>query len=93
MVACGIAKSKSNARTLVQQGSIMVNGDKVTDIGYTLSRSDAYDQEFTILKKGKKNWYVVTFWIWKEAVSFIETAFTLLIFFREVVFVVDKAVS
>ena len=61
MVACGIAKSKSNARTLVQQGSIMVNGDKVTDIGYTLSRSDAYDQEFTILKKGKKNWYVVTF--------------------------------
>lgn len=61
MVACGTAKSKSNARTLVQQGSIMVNGDKVTDIGYTLSRSDAYDQEFTILKKGKKNWYVVTF--------------------------------
>lgn len=61
MVACGIAKSKSNARTLVQQGSIMVNGDKVTDIGYTLSRSAAYDQEFTILKKGKKNWYVVTF--------------------------------
>ena len=61
MVACGIAKSKSNARTLVQQGSILVNGDKVTDIGYTLSRSDAYDQEFTILKKGKKNWYVVTF--------------------------------
>lgn len=61
MVACGIAKSKSNARTLVQQGSILVNGDKVTDIGYTLSRSEAYDQEFTILKKGKKNWYVVTF--------------------------------
>lgn len=61
MVACGIAKSKSNARTLVQQGSIMVNGDKVTDIGFTLSRSDAYDQEFTILKKGKKNWFVVTF--------------------------------
>lgn len=61
MVACGIAKSKSNARTLVQQGSIMVNGDKVTDIGFTLSRTDAYDQEFTILKKGKKNWFVVTF--------------------------------
>ena len=61
MVACGIAKSKSNARTLVQQGSILVNGDKVTDIGYTLAKSDAYDGEFTILKKGKKNWYVVTF--------------------------------
>lgn len=61
MVACGISKSKSNARTLVQQGSIQVNGEKVTDLGCTLSRADAYDGEFTILKKGKKNWFIVTF--------------------------------
>lgn len=61
MVACGISKSKSNARTLVQQGSIQVNGEKVTDLGCTLARADAYDGEFTILKKGKKNWYIVTF--------------------------------
>lgn len=61
LVACGVAKSKSNARTLVQQGSIQVNGDKVTDLNYALAQADAYDGEFTILKKGKKNWFIVTF--------------------------------
>ena len=61
LTACGIAKSKGNARTLIQQGSIQVNGDRVTDLQYVLHQSDAYDHAFTILKKGKKNWFIVTF--------------------------------
>lgn len=61
LLKAGISKSKRDARTLIQQGSIQVNGTKVTDLEFALHRTDAFDQEFTILKKGKKNWFVVTF--------------------------------
>ena len=57
----GIAKSKSDARKLIQQGSITVNGQKVTAIETVLAKADAVDQDFTILRKGKKNYFVVQF--------------------------------
>ena len=40
---------------------MQVNGDKVTDLEATLKQADAFDQEFAILKKGKKNYCVLTF--------------------------------
>jgi tyrosyl-tRNA synthetase len=61
LIAAGIASSKGDARRLVQQGSITVNGSKVTDIAAVLKQSEAVNQEFTILKKGKKNYYIITF--------------------------------
>ena len=61
LIAAGISKSKRDARTLIQQGSIQVNGDKVTDLEFSLNKSDAFNQEFSIIKKGKKNWFVLTF--------------------------------
>ncbi len=61
LIAAGISKSKRDARTLVTQGSISVNGDKVTDTNFTLAKADAFDEEFSIIRKGKKNYFVVTF--------------------------------
>lgn len=61
LVESGVSRSKSDARKLIQQGSISVNGNKCTDIETALSKEDAVDREFTILKKGKKNYIVLTF--------------------------------
>lgn len=61
LAACGLAKSKSEARKLIEQGSIQVNGEKVTALDTCVFRKDAIDQDFTILKKGKKNYFVLTF--------------------------------
>ena len=61
MVRAGASKSNSEARKLIQQGSVQVNGVRVTDIGAVLTREEAIDHDFTILKKGKKNYYVLTF--------------------------------
>ncbi|MCI5724025.1 MAG: tyrosine--tRNA ligase [Erysipelotrichaceae bacterium] len=61
MVSAEVCKSKSEARKLVEQGSISVNGNKITDIHTVLKKEDALNQEFTILKKGKKNYFVLTF--------------------------------
>ncbi len=61
LIAAGVSKSKSDARKLVTQGSISVNGNKVTDISFQLLQKDAFDQEFSIIRKGKKNYFIVTF--------------------------------
>lgn len=61
LILAGISKSKRDARTLIQQGSIQVNGEKVQDLEFALTIDAAFDHEFSIVKKGKKNWFVFTF--------------------------------
>lgn len=61
LVLSGISKSKGDARRLIQQGSVSVNGVKQTSLDFVLNRSDAVNSEFTILRKGKKNYYLITF--------------------------------
>lgn len=61
LVQAQIAKSKGDARKLIQQGSVSVNGEKKTALDTVLKREDALNNEFSILKKGKKNYYIITF--------------------------------
>ena len=61
LVEAGVSHSKSEARKLIQQGSVSVNGEKTTAIDAVLNKKDAVDQDFTILRKGKKNYIVITF--------------------------------
>lgn len=53
IISTGIAPSKGQARTLINQGGISLNDEKVTDVNYILSDSDFKDG-YAILKKGKK---------------------------------------
>ena len=61
LVSAGISKSKSDARKLIQQGSVSVNGAKITAIDAVLNKEDAIDRDFTILRKGKKNYFIIRF--------------------------------
>ena len=56
IVLTGIAPSKGQARTLITQGGISLNDEKITDICYVLSDDDFKDG-YAILKKGKKVFY------------------------------------
>ena len=51
-----IAPSKGQARTLINQGGISLNDEKITDVNYSLSEKDFTDN-YAILKKGKKVFY------------------------------------
>ena len=48
--------TKGQARTLVNQGGISLNDNKITDVNYCLSDNDFKDG-YAILKKGKKVFY------------------------------------
>lgn len=56
LVECGICSSKSQAKTLISQGAISLNDEKIGDISYVLSDKD-FEVENTILRKGKKIFY------------------------------------
>jgi len=53
MITAGIAPSKGQARTLIEQGGITLNDTKITDTNYVLSAKDFQDG-YAILRKGKK---------------------------------------
>ncbi len=53
IVLSGIAPSKGQAKTLISQGGITLNDNKIDDIGYKLSEKD-FEEGYAILKKGKK---------------------------------------
>ena len=61
LVEAGVCHSKSEARKLIQQGSVSVNGEKQTAIDAVLQKETAVDHDFSILRKGKKNYIVITF--------------------------------
>ena len=56
IILTNLAPSKGQARTLITQGGISLNDEKITDVNYTLSEKDFTDN-YAILKKGKKVFY------------------------------------
>ncbi|SDH91069.1 tyrosine--tRNA ligase [Propionivibrio dicarboxylicus] len=56
LVASGLAKSKSEARSFVQGGSVLVNGAKVDAIDHPFGDADRRFGRFTLLRRGKKNY-------------------------------------
>lgn len=60
IVGSGIAPSKGQARTLIAQGGISINDEKITDVNYLINLSDFSDKYF-ILKKGKKTFIKIIF--------------------------------
>ena len=61
LVNIGVCKSNREARDLISGSSISINGNKVTDLNYVLSKKDAFNEELTIIKKGKKYYYALHF--------------------------------
>lgn len=59
LAEAGILSSKGEARKMVQNGGISINRKKVSDIGQQLSASDLLHQQFLLVQKGRKNYYLV----------------------------------
>ncbi len=54
-VACGLAKSKSDARRLISQGGLYVNDVAMTDVNASLNASHLATGRAIVLRGGKKN--------------------------------------
>lgn len=63
LVAGKVCVSKREARELMQNGSISINGEKVVELEYVLSSDQALFNHYTVIKKGK-TYFVVNFGEW-----------------------------
>ena len=60
LVAAGLAKSKSEARTFIQGGSVSINGQKADALEHQFSAAEQLFGRFTLLKRGKKNYGMIS---------------------------------
>ena len=59
LVETEICSSKREAREFVGNNSISINGEKVNDLEFVVKSSDAIVDNFTIIRKGKKKYFVI----------------------------------
>ncbi|MEC1180340.1 tyrosine--tRNA ligase [Metasolibacillus meyeri] len=61
LVEAGVSPSKRQAREDVTNGAISINGEKVTDLAYTVDAKDRLEDAFAIIRRGKKKYHMVKF--------------------------------
>ncbi|QKQ45160.1 Tyrosine--tRNA ligase [Streptococcus sanguinis] len=61
LVTAGVVNSKRQAREDVQNGAIYLNGERIQDLDYVLSDSDKLEDELTVIRRGKKKYFVLTY--------------------------------
>ena len=60
LVAANLAKSKSEARTFIQSGSVSINGEKVDALDHVFGAGEQLFGRFTVLRRGKKNYGLIS---------------------------------
>ncbi|WJP97200.1 tyrosine--tRNA ligase [Macrococcus bovicus] len=61
LVEAGVSPSKRQAREDITNGAISINGQKVMDTAYEITAADKIDNAFTIIRRGKKKYFMVNY--------------------------------
>ena len=59
LVLTNAASSKREARQFLSNNAIYVNGDIVTDFEAVVKKENAFGNEFSVIRRGKKNYYII----------------------------------
>lgn len=58
LVNSGACSSKREAREFVANGSITLNGEKVTDLDFVLTREKCIENTYIVIRRGKKKYFI-----------------------------------
>lgn len=59
LVEAEICSSKREAREFVSNNSISINGEKINDLEFIIKKDNAIVDNYTIIRKGKKKYFVI----------------------------------
>jgi tyrosyl-tRNA synthetase len=59
LVDTGILSSKREAREFITNGSISLNGEKITDLEMLVNKETSLYNKYIIIRRGKKKYYLV----------------------------------
>ena len=61
LIAIKAASSKREAREFINGNAVAINGEKVCDLTHVVDEKDALFGEYVVIKRGKKNYFLVKF--------------------------------
>lgn len=61
LISAGIAPSKRQAREDITNGAIYINGERVQALDYVITDSDKIENRLTVIRRGKKKNFVLTY--------------------------------
>ena len=61
LVNTSICSSKREAREFLTNGSMTINGEKITDLDFNITKEFAIDNKYVVVRRGKKKYYLVKF--------------------------------
>ncbi|MEP9852266.1 tyrosine--tRNA ligase [Staphylococcus aureus] len=61
IVETGISSSKRQAREDINNGAIYINGIRQQDVKYELTNDDKIENQFTIIRRGKKKYFMINY--------------------------------
>ncbi|WP_099158791.1 tyrosine--tRNA ligase [Virgibacillus ndiopensis] len=61
LVNASISSSKRQAREDIKNGAIYINGERNQDMQYTISSEDRIEDQFTIIRRGKKKYFMISY--------------------------------
>ncbi len=59
LIEAGAAKSKRESREFINNNSISVNGEKINDLEFIISKESAIGNKFTVIRRGKKKYFMI----------------------------------
>ena len=59
LVLSKAASSKREARQFIENGAVLVNGIQQKDLEFVVSKDNAIGKKYTIIRRGKKNYYLL----------------------------------
>ena len=60
LVESGLCQSRKDAKRAITEGGIYLNGGRVVDADFLPSKGDLLHQKYVLLRRGKKQWHLVT---------------------------------
>ena len=61
IIAAGLASSKRESREFIKNGAVSVNGDKCQDLEKQLTKADAIEGKYIVVRRGKKLYALLKF--------------------------------
>ena len=61
LISLEVASSKREAREFLRNGAVSLNGEKVTDEALLVNKSHAIEEQFIVLRRGKKKYALAKF--------------------------------
>jgi len=59
LIAVELVKSRREAREMMKNNAISVNGEKVNDFEFVVKKDDAFGKKYSVLRKGKKRYALI----------------------------------